>query len=149
EGCKLCATCKHLGKIKSPLNLAYQQKTLSAEPSFVDPYAEFAGPEFPLEVLPPTLARFVDAEHRAMGADPSAISMAVLTAVAGAINAETRVRAGEGWLERPILWTALVGQPSTMKSPIIDKAMKPLSRIDHERAKRWQQEYAIWQQSQK
>lgn len=149
QGCKLCATCKHLGKIKSPLNLAHQQQTQPAEPSFVDPYAEFGGPEFPLDVLPPTLARFVDAEHRAMGADPSAIAMAVLTTVAGAINGETRVRAGEGWWERPILWTALVGQPSTMKSPIIDKAMKPLSRIDHERAKRWKQEYAIWQQSQK
>ena len=149
EGCKLCATCKHLGKIKSPLNLAHKQQTQPAEPSFVDPYSEFGGPEFPLDVLPPTLARFVDAEHRAMGADPSAIAMAVLTAVAGAMNAETRVRAGEGWWERPILWTALVGQPSTMKSPIVDKAMKPLSRIDHERANHWKQEYAIWQQSQK
>ena len=149
NGCTACATCPHFGKIKSPLNLAHQQQTPPAEPSFVDPYAEFAGPEFPLDVLPPTLARFVDAEHRAMGADPSAIAMAALTTVAGAMNAETRVRAGEGWWERPILWTALLGLPSTMKSPIIDKATKPLARIDHERAKRWQQEYAIWQQNQK
>ena len=83
----------------------------------MDPYGDFVGPEFPLEVLPPTLASFVDAEHRAMGADPSAIAMAALTAVAGAMHAETCIRAGEGWWERPILWTALVGQPSTMKSP--------------------------------
>jgi hypothetical protein len=129
------------------LNLAHQQQTPPAESSFVDPYADFAGPEFPLDVLPPTLANFVDTEHRAMGADPSAIAMAVLTTVAGAIHAETRVRAGEGWWERPILWTALVGQPSTMKSPIIDKTTKPLSRIDHERDKRWRQEYAKWQQN--
>ena len=73
-------------------------------------------------MLPPTLSKFVDAEHRAMGADPSAIAMAVLTTVAGAMHAETVIRAGEGWWERPILWTALVGQPSTMKSPIIDKS---------------------------
>ena len=115
----------------------------------MDPYGEFAGPGFPLDVLPPTLAKFVEAEHRAMGADPSAIAMAALTTIAGAMHAETRVRAGEGWLERPILWTALVGLPSTMKSPIITKATKPLSRIDHERAKCWQQEYAKWQQNQK
>jgi hypothetical protein len=31
----------------------------------VDPFADFVGPEFPLEILPPTLANFVDAEHRA------------------------------------------------------------------------------------
>ena len=116
------------------------------EPSFVDPYAEFVGPAFPLDVLPPTLSKFVDAEHRAMGADPSAIAMAALTTVAGAMHAETAVRAGEGWWERPILWTALVGQPSTMKSPIIEKTKKPLSSIDQERNKRWRQEYAIWRQ---
>jgi hypothetical protein len=84
-----------------------------------------------------------------MGADPSAIAMAALTTVAGAMHAETVMRAGEGWWERPILWTALVGQPSTMKSPIIDKARKPLSGIDNERNKRWRQEYAIWQQQNK
>ncbi len=127
EGSKQCATCKHFGKIKSPLNLGRPLQTPSAEPSFGDPYAEFVGPPFPFRVLSPTLAKFVDAEHRAMGADPSAIAMAALTTVAGAMHAETLIRAGEGWWERPILWTVLVGQPSTMKSPIIDKTKKPLS----------------------
>ena len=151
EGCKLCATCAHLPKNKSPLHLALPQQAPSppVQPSFVDPYAEFAGPRLPLEVLPPTLRKFVDAEHRAMGADPSAIAMAALTAVAGAMHAETVMRVGEGWWERPILWTALVGQPSTMKSPIIDKTRKPLSGVDHERDKRWRQEFAIWQQQNK
>src|SRR5262249_36388230 len=115
EGCKLCATCEHFGKIRSPLNLARPL------PSFVDPYAEFCGPEFPVDVLPPTVRAFVDAQHRAMGADPSAIAMAALTGIAGATHAETCIRAGDGWWERPIIWTALIGQPSTMKSPIIDK----------------------------
>jgi Protein of unknown function (DUF3987) len=116
------------------------------QPSFVDPYAEFIGPAFPLDVLPTTLSKFVDAEHRAMGADPSAIAMAALTAVAGAMHAETVIRAGEGWLEKPILWTASVGQPSTMKSPIFDKTTKPLIRIDHERDKSWRQQDAMWRQ---
>src|SRR5439155_15173561 len=72
-----------------------------------------------------------------MGADPSAIAMAALTAIAGAMHAETRVRVGEGWSEKPIIWTALLGLPSTMKSPIIDKSTKPLSLINHERDNRW------------
>ncbi len=149
EGCKLCSTCKHFGKIKSPLNLARPQQLPQLPPSFVDPYADFVGPAFPFDVLPPALTKFVDAEHRAMGADPSAIAMAVLTVVAGALHAETKIRAGEGWWEKPILWTALVGQPSTMKSPIIDKTKKPLLSVDQEREKRWKQEYAIWQQNNK
>jgi hypothetical protein len=68
-GCTQCNTCPHFKLGKSPLTLAYRQQTPPTEPSFVDPYAEFVGPEFPLHVLPPTLAKFVDTEHRAMGAD--------------------------------------------------------------------------------
>jgi hypothetical protein len=149
-GCSACAKCPHFGKIKSPLNLALQQQTQPQtpppEPSFVDPYAEFAGPVFPMDVLPPTLAKFVDAEHRAMGADPSALAMAVLTVVAGAMHAEARIRVGEGWWERPILWTVLVGPPSAMKSPIIESTTKPLFRIDHARRKVWDGQYAQWVQ---
>ena len=37
DGCKQCATCKHFGKIKSPLNLAHPPQTPPAEPSFGDP----------------------------------------------------------------------------------------------------------------
>jgi hypothetical protein len=146
-GSKQCAACQHKDKIKSPLNLARPQPTPPAEPSFVDPYAEFAGPAFPVGVLPPTLVKFVDAQHRAMGADPSAIAMAALTTLAGAMHAEARVLVGEGWWERSIIWAALVGQPSTMKSPIIAKATKPLIRIDQDRDKSWRQEYAKWQQN--
>lgn len=155
-GCKSCAACPHKEKIRSPLNLALPQQTPPqaspqqtppAQASFVDPYGEFVGPAFPLDVLPPTLSKFVDAEHRTMGADASAIAMAVLTAVAGAMHAETRVRAGEGWWERPILWTILVGQPSTMKTPVIEKTTKPLSGIDDERDKRWREEYVKWQKN--
>lgn len=126
-----------------------QQQQTTTQPSFVDPYAEFVGPEFPLDILPPTLAHFVDAEHRAMGAAPAAIAMAALTAVAGAMHAETQVRVGEGWCEKPILWTVLVGQPSAMKSPIIDKVNKPLSRIDHDRSKRLRHAHAKWLQDKK
>jgi hypothetical protein len=158
NGCKSCATCPHFAKGKSPLNLTAPitatvnpavEDTSQSEPSFVDPYAEFVGPEFPFDILPPTLANFVNAEHRAMGADPAAIAMAALTAVAGAMNKETRVRMGEGWWEKPILWTVLVGQPSSMKSPILDKVHKPLSDIDHERSKRFSQAHKKWLQDKK
>jgi hypothetical protein len=156
-GCTSCAACTHRDKGKSPLNFTVPSAPPAppppplepGEPSFVDPYAEFVGPPFPMDVLPPTLAKFVDAEHRAMGADLSALAMAALTTAAGAMHAETQVRAGEGWWEKPIIWTALVGIPSTLKSPIIAKTTKPLSNIDHEQHKRWKQEYEQWRQTQK
>jgi hypothetical protein len=124
-----------------------QHQAPPLEPSFVNPYAEFAGPAFPLDVLPPTLAKFVDALRRNMGADPSAVAMAALAAVSGAINAATQVHAGEGWWDMPILWVLLIGAPSTIKSPIIDKVKKPLTRIDHQRHEAWSLDYKIWKQN--
>jgi hypothetical protein len=118
----------------------------SPPPSFTDPFAEFVGPPFPIGNLPTTLFDFVNAQHRAMGADPAELAMAALTTVAGSLHAETHVRMGDTWGEKPILWVALVGQPSTMKSPIIDKATKPLRRIDHRRDQLWRQKDAQWQQ---
>lgn len=115
--------------------------------SFADPWSDFVGPKFPLDVLPPTIRSFVDAEYLAMGADPSAIATAALTAISGALHAETCVQVAEGWREKPILWTALIGPPSAMKSPIIDKTTKPLARVDHQRDQQWRQQNTIWQQA--
>ena len=116
---------------------------------FGDPFAEFVGPEFPANSLPQTLDSFVSAQHNAMGADKAALAMAALTCVAGAMHGETCVRMGDGWPEKPILWTALVGLPSTMKSPIIDKATDPLLRLDRQRDQLWRQQDAAWQQQSK
>jgi len=151
SGCTACKACPHFGAGKSPLHFTRRslpsQVTASASSAtFPDPWAEFVGPPFPLEILAPPLASFVDAEHRAMGADASALAMASLTAVAGAIHAETRVRMGSGWSERPLLWTALVGSPSSMKSPVIEKTIAPLRKIDHDGHARWLQLYGQWKQ---
>jgi hypothetical protein len=73
--------------------------------------------------------------------------MAALTAVAGALHAETYVRAGEGWDEKPIIWTTLVGPPSAMKSPILQKVIAPFRNIDHQRDATWRQQFAIWKQN--
>lgn len=156
ESCKSCASCLHKGRIKSRLELSARRQQLSSPqlapsegPLFVDPYSEFAGPVFPVDLLPPTLASFVNAEHRAMGADPAAIAMAALTAVAGAINAETSVRVGDSWFEKPILWTFLIGNPSTLKFPIVDKTVRPLRDIDKHRTEYWRQRYGSWKRQAK
>jgi hypothetical protein len=104
--------------------------------SYADPYSEFVGPSFPAAILPPVLADFVEAEHRAMGADLSALAMAALAAVGAALTSETKVQVGDAWYERPIFFVALIGDPSTMKSPVVAKVTKALSKIDNDRGRR-------------
>lgn len=120
--------------------------TLTEPASYADPYSEFVGPRFPTSILPPVLANFVEAEHLAMGADRSALAMAALAAVGGALTSETKVQVGDAWFERPIFFIALIGDPSTMKSPVIAKATKALSKIDTDRDASWRAQKAVWDQ---
>jgi uncharacterized protein DUF3987 len=115
--------------------------------SFADPYSEFVGPAFPLSILPPVLIDFVNAQHRAMGADPATIAMSVVAVVAGAASAETKIQAGSSWVERPIIWVANVGLPSAMKTPVIDKATAPLRKIDADRDRTWRATHSAWEQA--
>src|SRR5262245_33417519 len=48
-----------------------QPKIHTDTSQYADPYSEFTGPPFPISILPPVLGDFVEAQHRAMGADPS------------------------------------------------------------------------------
>ena len=132
----------------SPPLTVTSKVTGTEEPSFyADPYADFVGPTFPVDILPLVLTDFVDAQRQAMGADLAALSMAVLTAVAGAMHAETKVKMGDGWFEPPIIWTALIGAPSAMKSPTIDKVIKPLRKTDADRDAAWRIQKTHWQQT--
>ena len=81
-----------------------------------------------------------------MGADPSALAMAAIAGIGAALTSETKVQVGDGWYERPILNVALVGHPSTMKSPVIEKATHELRKIDHGLDSAWRTSKATWQQ---
>lgn len=147
HGCVACQSCPHLAKGRSPLAALPRQVTAPTEgPFYADPYSDFVGPAFPRSILPPVLADFVEAEHRAMGADPAALAMAALTAVAAALTAETKVQVGDAWDERPILWVAVVGDPSTMKSPVVAKTIKPLLKIDNNQDALWRSQKAAYDQ---
>jgi hypothetical protein len=115
-------------------------------PSYADPYSQFVGPKFPVSILPTVLADFVEVEHKSMGADLSALAMASLTAVGAALTSETKVQVGDGWYERPILWVAEVGDPSTMKSPVIASVTKPLLKIDNDEDAVWRIKKAAYDQ---
>ena len=145
-GCTRCESCSHFSKARSPLSALPPRTITELEASFADPYAEFTGPAFPTSILPSILAKFVEAEHQAMGADPSALAMAAIAGIGAALTSETKVQVGDGWYERPILNVALVGDPSTMKSPIIEKATHELRKIDHGLDSAWRTLKATWQQ---
>jgi hypothetical protein len=101
----------------------------------VDLWAKFDPPELPANLLPPVIEHYARGQAALTGADPAGLAMAALTVCAAAIPDRIKLQPKvheAGWLECARIWTALVGLPSTKKSPMIRQAAKPLVRIDME-----------------
>ena len=105
----------------------------------VDLWGIFPPPDLPLGLLPPLIEEFSFVQGELMGADPAGLAMAALCICAAAIpdRITLKVKRHDNWLESPRIWVALVGPPSTKKSPILNAASAPLRSIDARLLKRW------------
>ena len=103
-----------------------------AEPP-VDLWGHFDPPALPHGLLPGVIEQFALVQGELMGADPAGLAVAALVICGAVISDEIKLqvkRHSKGWDEEARLWAGLVGNPSTMKSPIMRAAAKPLEEID-------------------
>ena len=116
-------------------------------PNLLDPWEEFIAPDFPLDTLPETLAAFVRMQAKSTGGDVSAVSMAALTACSGAIDQQNQLKMKKSgdWHVRSRLWTGLIGDPSSKKTPIINAVTSPLRRLEFHARKAYEFELKRWQ----
>lgn len=120
------------------------------EPSEADPvdlWGAFDPPELPEGLLPPFLEQWARVNADMMGCDPAGLAMAALVTCAAAIpdDIKLKVKRHGDWDERPCIWAALIGNPSTKKSPILSAATGPLCRLDVEKMRAWQQRARDWE----
>ena len=84
-----------------------------------------------------------------MGVDTGGLAMAALTVCAAALPDRIKIQPKEHdteWTESARIWTALVGLPSTKKSPLISAATKPLKELDEELYRAFVKEKAAYDQ---
>lgn len=81
---------------------------------------------FPTHVLPDPLRRFVVEASDVIGCDPCYLALPLLAGMAAAIGNSRCVELKPGWIEPAILWTAVVGDSGTQKSPALEAALRPV-----------------------
>ncbi|MPZ30932.1 MAG: DUF3987 domain-containing protein [Rhodospirillales bacterium] len=89
-------------------------------------------PAFPLDLLTPFWRDWARDTARSTGAAADYVVLSLLAAVAGLAGAGARVRLGPRWHEPLVLWQALVGPPSSGKSPAIAPMRELLATLDAE-----------------
>ncbi|WP_227288071.1 DUF3987 domain-containing protein [Boseongicola sp. H5] len=102
-------------------------------------------PELPLEaVFGPVWARWIRKAAEAKSAPPDYV-MAGLLATAGAAIGNSRwVSPWAGWSEPPIIWTMLIGAPSSNKSPGLDAVLGPLRAVERGKRKTAEADLDAW-----
>lgn len=81
---------------------------------------------FPTHVLPEPVQSFVAKGAKAIGCDECYIALPLLTSLASAIGNTRRLRVKRSWDVVPIIWTAIVGESGSSKTPAFKLAMQSL-----------------------
>src|SRR5215213_10055830 len=116
-------------------------------PEGFNPWVKSPPPPFPMDTLPRGQQAYVTYEAANLGADAAGVAMAALTAMSGALDQRFRVKMRKfgDWYAPPRLWTMLVGESATKKSPIMQGALRPLFRIQHGYAEQRARDMARWE----
>jgi hypothetical protein len=113
----------------------------------VDLWGKFDPPTLPRGVLPQVIEEFAFDRGMTIGCDMSGIAVGALAVCAGAIPDSIKLqpkRNDTEWQEAARIWVLVIGDPSTMKTPSILAATKPLRRIDNEMAREYQDALDAW-----
>ena len=82
---------------------------------------------FPVGTLPATVRKLVSEGAESIGCDSSFIALPVLSVLGSAIGNSRRAELKKDWQVPPILWTAIVGESGTAKSPALKLSLIHIS----------------------
>lgn len=100
-------------------------------------------PPFPSEVFG-AWADWIRQSAEVKNAPPDYVALALLS-VAGSLLGNHRWPAPRsGWREPPVLWCAIVGDPSAGKSPGTDAVIDPLKEIGRRQAEQFKAKHEAW-----
>ena len=95
---------------------------------------------FPTNVLPEPIRGFVVAGAAAIGCDAANLAVPLLTAIAAAIGNSRRLFIKRGWTVPSILWSMIIGESGTHKTPAVKTVMRPIHKRADEAARRHEEE---------
>jgi hypothetical protein len=111
---------------------------------------------FPTNVLPKPVNNLIVVGARSIQCDAAYIALPVLSVLAASIGTTRRLRLKPGWYAPSILWTAIVGESGTAKSPALRLATDPIKRrqgqaidLHAQDTAGWRVDHDQWQRAKK
>jgi hypothetical protein len=102
-------------------------------------------PSFPTDALPGALRQLVVEGAQALDAPAEFIGVPALVFAAGCIGSTRCIELKRGFRQYPVLYAAIVGLPSSGKSPGLSLARQPLDRLQRDAVARYEAEHVAYQ----
>jgi hypothetical protein len=84
---------------------------------------------FPVDVMPSLVTEYINTVAGSIGCDQSFVAVPLLAVFAAAIGNSRRIQLKLGWDEPSILWTVIVGESGTQKTPAFRIVLRPLREL--------------------
>jgi len=94
-------------------------------------------PEFPSYLFGPAWSKWILSRAEGCSAPPDYVGLSLLSLVSTLVGCSRFVSPWEGWKEPPVLWVALVGNPSSGKSPALDCALDLVKKIERDETEKY------------
>jgi len=91
-------------------------------------------PEFPIGLFRPFWSKWIAEKADGCSAPNDYVAMTLLCAASSLIGCSRKISPWPSWSEPPMLWVALVGDPSSNKSPALDPVFNIIRKIEKEGA---------------
>ncbi|GGJ03054.1 hypothetical protein GCM10010885_10430 [Alicyclobacillus cellulosilyticus] len=110
------------------------------------PFKTEAVEPFPVEVFPEPLARFAAEGAASLCCPVDFLAMPMLSVAGVLIGNSTIIRAKADWEEYARIWTLIVGDPGSGKTPALELVLEPLHVIQRELADRFEAAQAAYEE---
>ena len=115
------------------------------EPRVIEPPCRMSYIPFPADTLPEPVRSYVIDGAAAIGCDESFVALPLLSGLAAAVGNTRRIMLKRGWTEPAIVWTAVIGESGTQKSPAFRLALKAVRDRQHRLMKEHQAAMGEWE----
>jgi DNA polymerase I-like protein with 3'-5' exonuclease and polymerase domains len=102
---------------------------------------------FPVEALPEPIRSFVIQGAAALGCDPVYLALPALSIAAAFIGNTREIRLKRDWHEPSVIWSAIVGDSGTLKSPALKMVAGPVYRMQKELIESFKREVLEYQKA--
>lgn len=93
--------------------------------------------KFPLSVYPDFFQKYILECNRTLDSSIDFLGSSLLWALSLSVGNSYSIKVQNGWIEKPVVWIALVGKAGIGKTPALNNIIAPLKKLNNKEIKRF------------